>query len=87
MANVGNLCNRALKYAYANYDKKIPQTTQESLTPLEIQFLKTIDERYRKYLQALEAVEIKEGLKIAMEISHLGNKYLQDSKFWDKSNV
>jgi len=22
-----------------------------------------------------------------MEISHLGNKYLQDSKFWEKKNI
>lgn len=82
LANLGNLCNRALKYAYTNYEKQIPKITQESLTALETDFLKLIDQKYRKYLEALEAVEIKEGLKLAMEISHLGNKYLQDSKFW-----
>jgi methionyl-tRNA synthetase len=49
--------------------------------------LKVIDERYKKYLQVLEGVEIKEGLRIAMEISHIGNKYLQDSKFWEKQNI
>ena len=31
-------------------------------------------------------VMIKEGLKLAMEISSLGNKYLQDSKFWEAEN-
>ena len=71
-----------MKYAYSTYEKQIPKVAQEELTALETEFLKTIDERYKKYLQTLDAVEIKEGLKIAMEISHLGNKYLQDSKFW-----
>jgi methionyl-tRNA synthetase len=31
-------------------------------------------------------VEIKDGLKAAMEISSIGNKYLQDSKFWEEEN-
>lgn len=87
LANVGNLCQRALKYAYANYEKQIPNVVAEDLSALEKDFLKAIDERYKKYVLALEGVEIKEGLKIAMEISHLGNKYLQDSKFWEKENV
>lgn len=76
-----------MKYAYTNYEKQIPKISQQDLTQLETDFLKVIDERYKKYLQVLEAVEIKEGLKIAMEISHLGNKYLQDSKFWEKKNI
>ena len=66
MANLGNLCNRALKYAYANFGKDIPKVTQESLTALETDFLRVVDEKYKKYLQVLEAVEIKEGLKLAM---------------------
>jgi len=45
-----------LKYAYANYDKQIPKISQEDLTPLEKDFLKVIDERYKKYLQVLDAV-------------------------------
>jgi methionyl-tRNA synthetase len=34
----------------------------------------------------LNNVEIKEGLKFSMEVSSRGNKYLQDSKFWEKEN-
>jgi methionyl-tRNA synthetase len=87
LANLGNLCQRALKYAFTNYEKQVPKVTEENLSALERDFLKIIDEKYKKYVLALEAVEIKEGLKLAMEISHLGNKYLQDSKFWEKENV
>ena len=34
----------------------------------------------------MNKVEIKEGLKFSMEISSRGNKYLQDSKFWEEEN-
>lgn len=34
----------------------------------------------------LNKVEIKEGLKFSMEVSSRGNKYLQDSKFWEKEH-
>jgi methionyl-tRNA synthetase len=32
----------------------------------------------------LNNVEIKEGLKAAMEISSIGNQYLQKTKFWEE---
>jgi methionyl-tRNA synthetase len=44
-----------------------------------------IESRYVKYRELLNRVEIKEGLKFSMEVSSRGNKYLQDSKFWEKS--
>ena len=48
--------------------------------------MKQAKEKYDRYVKELSDVEIKEGLKIAMEISSLGNKYLQDSKFWEAEN-
>ena len=41
-----------------------------------------MENRYQKYVELLNKVEIKEGLKFSMEISSRGNKYLQDSRFW-----
>lgn len=77
MANLGNLCHRSLKYAFANFEKGIPKITFENLTQMETEFLKKIDKRYKEYTEALNAVEIKQALKIAMDISSSGNKYLQ----------
>ena len=34
----------------------------------------------------MDKVELKEGLKFSMEISSRGNKYLQESKFWEEEN-
>ena len=34
----------------------------------------------------MDRVKLKEGLKLSMEISSRGNKYCNDSKFWEKGN-
>ncbi|KAA8550612.1 hypothetical protein F0562_002296 [Nyssa sinensis] len=35
-----------------------------------------------QYVESMEKVKLKQGLKIAMSISSEGNAYLQDSQFW-----
>lgn len=86
LANLGNLCNRVLKFSYHEYEKSIPKFTFDQLAQHDIDFLKLIDEKYKRYVELLDNVEIKEGLKAAMEISSLGNKYLQETKFWEEAN-
>ncbi|KAK4372805.1 hypothetical protein RND71_008189 [Anisodus tanguticus] len=36
----------------------------------------------QKYIEAMEKVKLKQGLKDAMSISSEGNRYLQESQFW-----
>jgi methionyl-tRNA synthetase len=43
--------------------------------------------KFEEYLQALELTEIKDGLKRAMELSSIINKYLQDEKAWEKEQL
>jgi methionyl-tRNA synthetase len=38
--------------------------------------------RVEQYLDAMEKVKLKQGLKSAMGISSDGNAYLQESEFW-----
>ena len=78
--------NRALKFCYSNYEKTIPKISPDQYIAEDIEFFKLAKEKYEKYVKELNKVEIKEGLKIAMDISSLGNKYLQDSKFWEAEN-
>lgn len=42
---------------------------------------------FQQYLELFEKVEIKEALKLTMEISALCNKYLQDNEPWVQKNV
>ena len=36
VANLGNLCNRSLKFVYSNYEKKIPKVLPEILNKDDI---------------------------------------------------
>ena len=45
-----------------------------------------IKAKYVKYRELMNKVELKEGLRCSMEMSSRGNKYLQDSKFWEEEN-
>ncbi len=46
-------------------------------------FIEEVYEEFLVYVGVLERVEIKEGLKIAMSISGMVNKYIQDGKPWE----
>lgn len=86
LANLGNLCSRVLKFAYNEYNKTIPKFTYDELAEVDKNFIKLIEEKYKKYVELLNNVEIKDGLKLVMEISSLGNKYLQDTVFWKEES-
>jgi methionyl-tRNA synthetase len=42
--------------------------------------VRDVDALLSSYLDALEAVKLRAGLKIAMDLSARGNQYLQDNK-------
>lgn len=87
IANIGNLCNRVLKLIYDKYEKEIPEFKLSDLNERDISTLNQIWELFQTYNKHFEKVEIKNALKVAMEISSVCNKYMQDEKPWDKSNV
>ena len=87
LANLGNLVHRALSFMYSRFDKKIPEYSKECADETETDFIGEMESRYERYKEYLNKVEIKEALKFSMEISSRGNKYLQDSKFWEKANL
>ena len=86
LANLGNLIHRVLQFIYKEYNKKLPKIKYDDLKEMDIEFINEIKNRYFKYRELMNKVELKEGLKFSMEISSRGNKYLQDSKFWEEDN-
>eukprot|EP01017_Pseudomicrothorax_dubius_P036670 TRINITY_DN5274_c0_g1_i1.p1 TRINITY_DN5274_c0_g1~~TRINITY_DN5274_c0_g1_i1.p1 ORF type:complete len:348 (-),score=83.72 TRINITY_DN5274_c0_g1_i1:157-1200(-) len=87
LANVGNLCNRALKFAYTNFDKKVPEFDKGQLVQRDLDLLAHIHAQVHRYAELLEAVDIREGLKLANEISSACNKYVQDEAPWEKPKI
>ena len=50
------------------------------MTEVEQKIILEIDGLLLRYVTSLEAVEIRDGLRCAMEISRIGNQYLTDNK-------
>ncbi|TBT99071.1 putative methionine--tRNA ligase, partial [Hamiltosporidium magnivora] len=73
--NFGNFCNRSLKF----FEEKMKRNIEFNLNEEDKLFISQINDSYSQYLSAMERIELKNGLKIFMEISNAGNKYLQDN--------
>lgn len=78
LANLGNFVNRVIKFATAKYSGVVPSFSIED--EREQALVKSVNAQLSKYINALESVKLRAGLEAAMEISRLGNQYLQESK-------
>lgn len=62
----------------SNFDKCVPEETGEGQE--EVKALgKELHEKVLEYINRFEKIQIKSALYIAMEISAIGNKFLQVS--------
>ncbi|KAI7983170.1 putative methionine--tRNA ligase [Camellia lanceoleosa] len=90
--NLGNFINRVLSFIAKDpaledsrgvgYHSIIPDAPGAELHQLTKTFGEKIGDYVQQYLEAMEKVKLKQGLKIAMSISGEGNAYLQESQFW-----
>lgn len=76
LANLGNYVNRVIKFAAAKFGSKLPLFTLNPKSPEYID----LSERVAQYIRAMEAVQLREGIELAMRFSARGNQYLQESK-------
>lgn len=77
--NLGNFLNRGLKFIKSHFEGKVPQV---NITDSERDLKVAVDAEMKKYFEALEGIGIREGLRIVMAISKLGNHYIQEKKPW-----
>ncbi|KAJ6796507.1 putative methionine--tRNA ligase [Iris pallida] len=84
--NLGNFINRVLSFIAkptgSGYGSVIPDAPDAESHELTKTLAGTVCKLVDQYLDAMEKVKLKQGLKIAMSISSEGNAYLQDSQFW-----
>ncbi|KAG0261753.1 putative methionine--tRNA ligase, cytoplasmic protein rar1 [Mortierella polycephala] len=81
LANLGNFVNRVIKFVNAKYESLVPSfETAAPVTESEEKLVREVNEKLKLYIEALDDVKIREGLRLAMEISALGNVYLQENK-------
>ena len=82
LANLGNLVNRILSFTEKNFKGKIPPFHAEKLEEIDKKFLSDVLNKFKEYIKVMKEAGIKDGVKIFMEISSLGNGYLQVSQPW-----
>ncbi|XP_062176706.1 methionine--tRNA ligase, cytoplasmic-like [Alnus glutinosa] len=90
LSNLGNFINRVLSFIAKppglGYGSIIPEPSDADTDPLKHEPTKklvgSIVEYVEQYVEAMEKVKLKQGLKTAMSISGEGNAYLQESQFW-----
>ncbi|KAL5225511.1 hypothetical protein ABZP36_012150 [Zizania latifolia] len=84
--NLGNFINRVLSFIAkpegTGYGSIIPDSPDLESHTLTQSLAETVGKLIEQYIDAMDKVKLKQGLKIAMAISSEGNAYLQESKFW-----
>ncbi|XP_058097366.1 probable methionine--tRNA ligase [Magnolia sinica] len=84
--NLGNFVNRVLSFVAKppglGYDSTIPDAPNAESHLLTKTLAEKVSNHVDQYLEAMEKVKLKQGLRTAMSISGEGNAYLQESQFW-----
>ncbi|XP_039140295.1 probable methionine--tRNA ligase isoform X2 [Dioscorea cayenensis subsp. rotundata] len=84
--NLGNFTNRVLTFIAKptglGYNSIIPDASDPESHLLTKPFAVKVSKFVEQYVEAMEKVKLKLGLKIAMSLSDEGNAYLQESEFW-----
>jgi methionyl-tRNA synthetase len=79
LPNLGNLLNRLLKFL----EKRKIVVKKSEASHSDIKILEVVFILVKTYIEEMEQIRLKNALKTAMEISMIGNKFLQDSQFWN----
>ncbi|KAL3506428.1 hypothetical protein ACH5RR_031810 [Cinchona calisaya] len=86
LKNLGNFINRVLSFIGkdpdSGYGSIIPDTQGAESHPSTKALAEKVGDYVEQYVEAMEKVKLKQGLKLAMAISTEGNGYLQENEFW-----
>ncbi|KAK3295760.1 tRNA synthetases class I (M)-domain-containing protein [Chaetomium fimeti] len=79
LKNLGNLCQRIIKFCQAKMDGVVPEYDLSKFPALQ-QHREEVEKLLQDYVAHLKGVKLRAGLSIVMNISAHGNKLLQDNK-------
>ena len=80
VAILGNFVNRVLVLTHKYYDGEVPQPSAFNETDKQV--LAEIVNLKNEVEKSLDNFRFREGLKLAMDLARLGNKYLADEEPW-----
>eukprot|EP00884_Botryococcus_braunii_P016798 jgi/Botrbrau1/3801/Bobra.0183s0033.1 len=87
LANLGNYINRPLSFAASKYGGIVPAVVEGEGAQHVKELTEKVAPLLDRFLEAMEAIRIREGARTLLDISAIGNKYLQDLKPWDMIKV
>lgn len=85
VAVLGNFVNRAMMLTHKYFEGKVPERGE--LAETDIAAFREINAAADRLTSALETFHFREGLKEAMEIARIGNRYLQETEPWKVSKT
>ena len=85
VAVLGNFVNRAMMLTHKYFEGKVPESGE--LAETDIAAFREINAAADRLTAALETFHFREGLKEAMEIARIGNRYLQETEPWKVSKT
>ena len=85
VAVLGNFVNRAMMLIHKYFEGKVPERGE--LAETDIAAFREINAAADRLTSALETFHFREGLKEAMEIARIGNRYLQETEPWKVSKT
>ncbi len=80
VANWGNCVNRALTFAYKNWDGLVPDPGE--LRPVDKDIIATVEKGFETVGEHLEAVHLRSALSEALRLAGEVNKYQNDTAPW-----
>jgi methionyl-tRNA synthetase len=87
VATWGNLANRALTFAYKNFDRQVPAPGPEGLTADDRALIDKSERAFETVGEALAHTHFREGLQLAFELAREANVYLNATEPWKAIKV
>lgn len=84
LANLGNFVNRIVKFVNAKYNGVLPKYNLDNI-PNYKEFVNEFNALLKEYIQAMDGIQIRKGLELAMALSARGNAFLQSNRIDNKS--
>jgi len=79
---LGNFVHRVLKFINSYFESRIPEPTK--LDDLDNKTLDAIKNKVNSVSEALSKFQLQAALREAIDLSRIGNRYLNEKKPWEK---
>mmetsp|Transcript_385 Transcript_385/g.1468 ORF Transcript_385/g.1468 Transcript_385/m.1468 type:complete len:651 (-) Transcript_385:175-2127(-) len=81
LAKFGNYFNRVTKFTSTRFEGRVPEK-RTPLTERDEAFIRDVSQHLEMYINSMEQAKLKDGQQVCMNLSQIGNQYMQDTQPW-----